>query len=75
MTALCPEGNLVNLARPSVVVNGKPTGNWFQQCMTRQGMGMVLDSVSVPKGVEQVTITFDTTEGGYYLDHRRSSHQ
>ncbi|MEU6796786.1 hypothetical protein ABZ907_34260 [Nonomuraea wenchangensis] len=64
VAALCPKGNLVKVEGPRVIVNGKPTGNWFQQCMTRQGVGMVLDSVSVPKGVEQVTITFDITDWG-----------
>ncbi|MGA4993802.1 hypothetical protein [Nonomuraea bangladeshensis] len=59
VAALCPKGNPLEVARPRVVVNGEPSRNWFQQCMTREGMGMVQDPVSVPKGVKQVTITFD----------------
>ncbi|GAA3178376.1 hypothetical protein [Nonomuraea roseoviolacea] len=64
VAALCPEGNPAEVARPRVIVDGKPSSNWFQQCLTREGRGMVMGSVSVPKGVEQVTITFDITDGG-----------
>jgi hypothetical protein len=58
--ALCPKGNPTSFARPRVTVNGKPSGNWFQQCLTSEEMA--LDAVNVPKDAEQVTITFDTTD-------------
>jgi hypothetical protein len=64
VAALCPEGNPADLARPRVIVNGEPSSNGFQQCLTRQGTRMVLGSVSAPRGAEQVTITFDITDWG-----------
>ncbi|MEV0630160.1 hypothetical protein [Nonomuraea wenchangensis] len=64
VAALCPEGNPFTMARPRIIVNGETSRSWFTQCMAREGMGMVLDPVSVPKGAEQVTITFDITDRG-----------
>ncbi|MEV5895902.1 hypothetical protein [Nonomuraea fuscirosea] len=64
VAAQCPEGDPAVLARPRVIVNGETSSNWFQQCLTRQGRGMALSSVSAPKGAEQVTITFDITDWG-----------
>ncbi|SDJ83502.1 hypothetical protein SAMN05421874_103346 [Nonomuraea maritima] len=60
VAVLCPEGDPVHMARPRMIVNGEPSHTWFQQCLT--GQGMVLDSVSVPKSADEVTIAFDITD-------------
>ncbi|MEV4568547.1 hypothetical protein AB0K12_32665 [Nonomuraea sp. NPDC049419] len=58
VAALCPKDNPTRFAGPGVLVNGKPSSSWFQQCLT--GERMALEAVNVPKSADHVTITFDT---------------
>lgn len=62
VAAVCPKGKPTVLARPRVFVDGKFVGTWFNQCLVKENMGMVLDTLNVPEGAQQLTVTFDATD-------------
>ncbi|MFG1701372.1 hypothetical protein [Nonomuraea sp. NPDC049309] len=62
VAAMCPKGDPTVLARPKAMVDGEFVGTRFNQCLTKEDMGMVLEALDVPEGARQVTVTFDATD-------------